>query len=333
MRQFRLISVVVILSGRIGSGAEPPTVSPVPDRDEILARLAPIIAQAIARTDTQHAVFHGCYDWHSAVHGHWALLRIARVTGGHGAAAQAVEQSLAVDRLAEERELLRRQPGFERPYGRAWLLQLATEFERWAADAQRPEPRRLRALADELCAGLLTFYEAHPPSPDEGEYGNSSWALVQMHAYAVHVDNGGFRTRTETLIRAHMLQPARLPSLATDATRNEFFSRFGNWAYLVAKTQPDEAVAALVQNHAFTDEALRPITLRPGVHHLGMNWSRAWALRALSRRVPDAAIRARLDRAFLDHIRTGLRDHDRHVGDYLAYDHWVPQFAVYALTE
>jgi hypothetical protein len=26
-----------------------------------------------------HAAFYGCYDWHSAVHGHWAMLRVLRL--------------------------------------------------------------------------------------------------------------------------------------------------------------------------------------------------------------------------------------------------------------
>jgi hypothetical protein len=35
----------------------------------MLAELAPIIEEQIARVDTNHDVFHGCIDWHSAVHG------------------------------------------------------------------------------------------------------------------------------------------------------------------------------------------------------------------------------------------------------------------------
>jgi hypothetical protein len=37
--------------------------------------------------------------------------------------------------------------------------------------------------------------------------------------------------------------------------------------------------------------------------------------------------------AYEAHVEVGLRDHDRGAGNYHAYDHWVPQFAVYALTE
>jgi hypothetical protein len=36
-----------------------------------------------------HPAFYGCYDWHSAVHGHWLLARFARLHPDHPLAAQA----------------------------------------------------------------------------------------------------------------------------------------------------------------------------------------------------------------------------------------------------
>ena len=37
--------------------------------------------------------FYGCYDWHSAVHGHWLLARLARVADG-GKLADAARDAL-----------------------------------------------------------------------------------------------------------------------------------------------------------------------------------------------------------------------------------------------
>src|ERR1700761_5938585 len=39
------------------------------------------ISECVVRRDTTHPVFHGCIDWHSAVHGNYALRVISRVTG------------------------------------------------------------------------------------------------------------------------------------------------------------------------------------------------------------------------------------------------------------
>src|SRR5947209_11367096 len=49
--------------------------------------------------------FYGCYDWHSSVHGHWLLVRLARLFP-HAplaiSARRAVEQSLTPANIAQE---------------------------------------------------------------------------------------------------------------------------------------------------------------------------------------------------------------------------------------
>src|SRR5262245_49845885 len=80
--------------------------------------------------------FHGCYDWHSAVHGHWLLVRLARTFPEAPFAARArdaVGRSLTPANIEIE-VCYMNGPGrvaFERPYGLAWLLQLAAELREW----------------------------------------------------------------------------------------------------------------------------------------------------------------------------------------------------------
>ena len=88
--------------------------------------------------------FYGCLDWHSDVHGHWLLVRLLRLfPDAPFAAAGARRPSRAVSRahnIAGETAYLHGagRASFERPYGLAWLLQLAAELRRWDdADARR----------------------------------------------------------------------------------------------------------------------------------------------------------------------------------------------------
>src|SRR3954470_8584437 len=80
--------------------------------------------------------FYGCYDWHSSVHGHWLLARLARTFPDApfaAAAKKALAESLTVKNLAAELRYFEG-PGrvsFERPYGLAWLLQLDSELREW----------------------------------------------------------------------------------------------------------------------------------------------------------------------------------------------------------
>src|SRR5580692_4618917 len=78
--------------------------------------------------------FYGCYDWHSSVHGHWLLVRLARLFPQAPFAADArhaLAQSFTPAHIAQEVKYLSAEGRntFERPYGLAWLLQLAAELK------------------------------------------------------------------------------------------------------------------------------------------------------------------------------------------------------------
>src|SRR5690242_7733688 len=108
----------------------PPQLSSLHDnKHAIIAELARQVAASSARIDTGHPAFKGCVDWHSAVHGIWALLAYQRATGD----AQyfpLVSQILDREALTKERAHLARSPQFEMPYGRAWFLRLAIDHHR-----------------------------------------------------------------------------------------------------------------------------------------------------------------------------------------------------------
>ena len=80
--------------------------------------------------------FYGCFDWHSSVHGHWLLARLVRSFPNAkfvSRARQALRQSLTAENLAQEAKYMcaKGRESFERPYGLAWLLQLAAELREW----------------------------------------------------------------------------------------------------------------------------------------------------------------------------------------------------------
>ena len=79
--------------------------------------------------------FFGCFDWHSAVHSPLASrpplpgparrgLRSRRTRGTRTFASTPANVALEVRYVSSR-------PAFERPYGMAWLLQLAAELHEW----------------------------------------------------------------------------------------------------------------------------------------------------------------------------------------------------------
>jgi len=95
--------------------------------------------------------FYGCYDWHSSVHAHWLLARLARLFPDAPFARRAraaLAESFDAEKLAIEVRYLGG-PGrtsFERPYGLAWLLQLAAELREWPDPQAQPWALGMRPL-------------------------------------------------------------------------------------------------------------------------------------------------------------------------------------------
>src|SRR5947208_3197679 len=93
-----------------------------------------------------HPAFYGCFDWHSAVHSHWMLVRLLRLFPTLPEAVRIrrdVGGNLSAENIVAERAYLEQpnRQSFERMYGWAWLLKLAEELHGW----DEPEGRTWRA--------------------------------------------------------------------------------------------------------------------------------------------------------------------------------------------
>lgn len=132
-----------------------------------------------------HPAFHGCYDWHSAVHTHWLLVRLLRHHPERvdGDAVRAVlDDHLTPENLRTEVATLQASPGFERPYGWAWLVALAAECRAWAdAPDGRPEvrvwARALAPAADVVTGWVLDWLPRAGRPVRAGTHANTAFSL------------------------------------------------------------------------------------------------------------------------------------------------------------
>src|ERR1700722_7198397 len=116
--------------------------------------------------------FYGCYDWHSAVHGHWLLARLSRMFPDAGFAREAraaIARNITAPNIAAEVRYLTDagRAAFERPYGLAWLLTLAAGLR---SETLRPLED---AVLDRFSAWLAKL--AYPVR--SGEHSNTAFAL------------------------------------------------------------------------------------------------------------------------------------------------------------
>ena len=282
--------------------------------------------------------FYGCYDWHSSVHGHWLLVRLARRFPQAPFAAEArrtVSQSLTPANIAQEVKYLNAEGrgSFERPYGLAWLLQLAAELREWDDPQAHEWSATLRPLEQaviERVSGWLPKLE-HPIRT--GEHNNTAFGLSLMIDYARVAGNAEFGKLLEGRGRDYYLKDKACP-LAYEPSGEDFLSPCLAEADFMRRILPREEFAAWFP--AFLPrvdlEPTRVADVTDGkLYHLaGLNLSRAWMLEGIASRLPGnderraslTALAGRLKRAGLDSIRS----------EHYEGGHWLGSFAIYLVS-
>lgn len=270
-----------------------------------------------------HPAFYGCYDWHSAVHGHWLLAHLARAFPGLPEGSQIrnlLHAHLSAPNLSVETEYLKKHPGFERPYGWAWALRLAQELSGWD-DALR---RNLQPLVEVIESHYLAWLPKQTYPIRSGTHTNTAFGLGFALDHAVLAK----RSSLQKIIRKKALEyygDDRDYPAAWEPGGNDFFSPCLIEADLMRRVLAPKAFATWFKR--FLPRIPRSLSMPAQVsdrgdgqlaHLDGLNLSRAWCLFRLGKN--DLGKK---------HLAAGLK----HVasGQY-AGEHWLATFAAYALS-
>src|SRR5262245_17247288 len=127
-----------------------------------------------------HPAFYGCYDWHSSVHGHWMLARLARLFPDLPEAKEirgALATHLTAENLKAEADYFARpeSKSFERPYGWAWLLKLAEEVHGWDDQDGKTWAANLKPLADLIAGRYVEFFPKQTYPIRTGVHANTAF--------------------------------------------------------------------------------------------------------------------------------------------------------------
>jgi Protein of unknown function (DUF2891) len=272
--------------------------------------------------------FYGCYDWHSSVHGHWLLARLARTFPDAPFAAgarAALRESITPEHIAREVQYLRGdgRASFERPYGLAWLLQLAAELREWDPELSATLKPLENAAADRLKAWLPKL--SHPIR--SGEHSQTAFALGLIY-------DSGRDPLVAAKIREFYAKDRNCP-IAYEPSGEDFLSPCLAEADAVRRVMPPKEFAAWFD--AFLPKlAIKPEVVTdpsdPRLAHLdGLNLSRAWMLEGIVSGLPKSSPR----RAALTAIAKAHRDAGLAsvTGEHYEGGHWLGSFAVYLTTK
>jgi hypothetical protein len=289
----------------------------------------------------QHPAFYGCFDWHSAVHGHWMLVRVLRLHPGlpeAGRIRAVLDAHLSPGPIATELAYLDA-PGrkaFERTYGWAWLLKLDAELRRWEDPQARAWEAALRPLAARIATDLSAFLDRLSYPIRSGVHPNSAYTLSLALDYAEAAGDAALAKKIRARSLAYFGKDENGP-LAYEPSGEDFLSGCLEEAALLARVLDGKAYKAWLD--AFlpglgAGKALRPAEVSdrsdPRIVHLdGLNLSRAENLSRIA-----AALGSR-DRRRAELLRLA----DAHLDASLPYvtgggyegGHWLATYAVRAL--
>ncbi len=287
--------------------------------------------------------FYGCYDWHSAVHGHWLLARAARLypEAEFAAAAKAtLAQNLSRENLLAEAAYIARpaRKGFERPYGLAWLLQLVAELDQWQdADAKlwRSSLQPLEGIAVARLSDWIP--KLHYPIRG-GEHSQTAFAFGLIWDYAAQVDNADLQAVLRDAAARFYADDRHCP-MAYEPSGHDFLSPCLAEADFMRRVMPSAEFATwlssflpqLGQANAF---AVGVVTDREDgklAHIDGLNISRAWMLEGIASGLAIAdPRRAAVQELAATHSEAGLAGvSDEHY----AGGHWLGSFALYLISQ
>jgi hypothetical protein len=290
-------------------------------------------------------LFFGCYDWHSAVHGHWLLVRLLRrhpEAAAASAARAALTASFTAAKVAGEIAYLRGEgrATFERPYGLAWLLQLCAELEEWDDPQGREWARVLAPLADEAARRQSEWLPKLSRPMRTGEHSQTAFALALALDWARTRGDAAFGALVRERARDFYLAD-RDWNLAFEPGGEDFLSPGLAEADLLRRVLPPAEFAAWLGGFLpelgtrSAAEVLRPAVVTDRAdgklaHLDGLNLSRAWMLEGIASGLPAEDSRVPgLRAAAQEHRSAGLA---AVTGEHYEGGHWLGTFALYLVS-
>ncbi|MDO6691992.1 DUF2891 domain-containing protein [Aliiglaciecola sp. 3_MG-2023] len=295
-----------------------------------------------------YPAFYGCYDWHSSVHGHWLLTRIASQypdTARYQDIMASLAQSFTKENLEGELAYFNRADtgtSFERPYGLAWFLQLTSELREWDNQKAKHWLTILTPLENKIVANVTDWIPKLSFPIRVGEHSQTAFAFGLMLDWSVTAHNQEFNDLLKQNIRRLYANDVNCP-LAYEPSGQDFLSpciaeadlmrrvlsaeQYAKWLGAFLPSIPIDGDGNWLNVATVVDKSDGKLA-----HLDGLNLSRAWMLEGIASALKSADPRkTAILRAAQAHKTSGLNSviHDMH---YMG-SHWLGSFATYLETQ
>lgn len=286
-----------------------------------------------------HPAFYGCFDWHSAVHGHWSLVSLLKQFPKLNNAEEIktkLLQNISKENIEIEIAYFddKHNATFERTYGWAWLLKLAEELHTWNDPVAKELTANLQPLTDLIIEKYIEFLPKLNYPIRVGEHPNTAFGLSFAWDYAITIGSEDLKILVEKTAKDFYLNDSGCP-LSWEPSGFDFLSPCLEEAAIMKRVLKLSEFKRWFS--AFLPQALdKGFTLETGkvsdrtdgklVHLDGVNFSRAWSLNKISEGIPEYLHLKQIANSHINYSLPSIVD-DNYEGG-----HWLGSFAIYALN-
>lgn len=285
-----------------------------------------------------HPAFYGCFDWHSAVHGHWSLVRLINAhpdLNKRDEVLEALTRHVTAANIEKELDYFKGSSNgsFERMYGWAWLLKLAEELQDLKAPEAQELQKNIEPLANLIAGKAREFLPKLKYPIRVGTHTNTAFAMTMIYDYAIAYGDDELRILVGQRARDFYLEDTNCP-LNWEPSGYDFLSPCLEEADIMRRVLPEDAFRGWLRKF-LPQLAHRDFQLEPGVvadrkdghlvHLDGLNFSRAWCLYGIAATLPEFQHLVQIANDHINYSLPGL------VGDGYEGGHWLASFALLAL--
>lgn len=283
-----------------------------------------------------HPTFFGSLDWHSCVEMYWVAARIMRLFPGlpvEDSAVAIIDELLTPEHIARESTFIAEHPGFERPYGWGWLLQLQHELGRGMSPEARRWSETLRPLSQQIVNNFAQWLPKLTYAQRIGMHTNTAFALT-MSWPEVSSNHPELSALFSDRARFWFLDDVHYP-FGYEPSGADFLSAGLCEAVLMQRVLAPEEFDTWIERFLPTPGShwLVPAIVSDEsdgqlAHLHGLNLSRSWALGELAAVVPTR--REELLKIRAAHIDASI---GVVTGSHYMVSHWVAAYALLLATE
>ncbi|MEP6677051.1 MAG: DUF2891 family protein [Ferruginibacter sp.] len=291
--------------------------------------------------------FYGCFDWHSGVHNHWALVKLLKNYPNIPEAKlirEKLEQSFNAQNILQEVDYLKTHAdeAFEFPYGTSWLLKVADELVNWNDPKGKEWLQHLAPLTNYICSNYMLIWPQIAEATYTGNHYASSLGLSFALDYARSVKNDSleavvikaakkfynpvtnFPLAKEPFnydfMSAGLLITDLMRKIYTTAEYEKWLKAFSPDLFTIAGVKKVLAIEKLTDHTGFAS------------HFDGFHLNRIWCINGMLKSLSPQALAPEVKKAWI----TAQRDMWDYAQESIGkgnydVDHWLSSFSVFAL--